>query len=89
MIVPRACQDARPPRQRGGKAPDRIQPLSIAREACRPGVGGPTRAVADRRRAQAWCRSHTTWYGLKELPECRHHVLEVLRQPFEDGLTRI
>jgi hypothetical protein len=89
MIVPRACQDARPPRQRGGKVPDRIQPLSIAREACRPGVGGLTRAVADRRRAQAWCRSHTTSYGLKELPECRHHVLEGLRQPSEESLIYI
>jgi magnesium chelatase family protein len=26
---------------------------------------------------------------LDELPECRHHVLEVWRQPLEDGVTRI
>jgi magnesium chelatase family protein len=26
---------------------------------------------------------------LNELPKCRRHVLEVLRQPLEDGITRI
>jgi len=32
------------------------------------------------------CRWHTMAFSFDELPECRRHVLEVLRQPLEDGV---
>jgi hypothetical protein len=49
--------------------------------------GGLTRAAADRGRGWARYRSHTTADGLEELPACRRHVLEVLRQSIEDGVV--
>ena len=69
--------------------PDRTQPLSTTRAACRPGLGGLTRAAADRGRVRARCHSHTTAYGLEELPECRRQVLNVLRQPLEKSMMTI
>jgi hypothetical protein len=34
-------------------------------------------------------RLHTTAYGVEELPACRRHILDVLRQPQEDGVIYI
>jgi magnesium chelatase family protein len=34
-------------------------------------------------------RAHHGMRFLDELPACRRHVLEVLRQPLEEGVTRI
>src|SRR5262249_10516987 len=54
---------------------------------------GSGKAEFDRRRPAAHAEGGvpgTPWHPvLDELPECKHHVLEVLRQPLEKRLTKV